>query len=107
MSDSPSKQSELFQRLCLAPLTLAPLSFGDIAKDEHYTRNFVFIIANHRDIERFSVKDHLAQRNFNRKRGISPGLSNGQRRCACALGEITPRREGRLGIQLCGVSFWN
>ena len=48
MSNPPSQQSELFQRLGLATLALAPLSLGDIAKDKHDTGNFVFIVANGR-----------------------------------------------------------
>ena len=48
MSDPSGKQSELFQRLRLTAFTLASLSLGDIAKDEHHTRNFVFIVTNRR-----------------------------------------------------------
>ena len=48
MSNPPSQQSELFQGLGLATLALAPLSLGDIAKDEHDPGDVVFVIANGR-----------------------------------------------------------
>src|SRR5207248_8827581 len=46
MGDAAGEQSELFEGFGLAPLCLAALTLGDIAKDQNNAGNFVFGVSN-------------------------------------------------------------